>query len=183
MMISYKDMRISELVGDLEKHLQRQNLTYRIINDYWDGVERAVDEFLKKKQLPITCDYPDDEHITFRMSDGTTLVETKLYHRHIDGGYLSETLFSFEGLEKEGACYEMKLSEVIDRRKTGIPYRLDKIAYHAKTLGYASVDDMMNAYEKAQQIVDEIGWDYRVYNGIITYGEKEAFAMADKAGK
>lgn len=72
---------------------------------------------------------------------------------------------SFKSIVKSGPSYEMKISELIDRRKNGFSYDGDNVMQEITQVGYNSPQQMLDAYSSAENIVEKLRWiKYRYEN-------------------
>ena len=153
----FKDTKILALVKKMDKYLKEREIPELKDKEFWNTIKISVDMFLTENGYPFNAVINDINRImAIKMDNGCTLFEIKIRYDTSKKKAISDRTYAFKSLVKTGACFDMSVSEAVGRRVYGISYELEELSYDAEKLGYASVDEMITAYENAEKIVDKL---------------------------
>lgn len=153
----FKDTKISTLIKKMDKHLKERKIPELKDKEFWTAIQISVDQFFTENGYPFYAVINNMNRImAIKMDNEAILFEIKIRYDISKKRPISERTYTFKSLVKTGACFDMSVSEAVGRRVYGISYELEELSYDAEKLGYASVDEMITAYEDAKKIVDKL---------------------------
>ncbi|MCC2253584.1 hypothetical protein LKD70_03885 [Ruminococcus sp. CLA-AA-H200] len=174
-----KEIKISTMVKKMENYLKGQKLIELERNEFWDSLKNAANTFLAENGIPLHCTYGNGgSDLELRLENHEIVIDIDVRYSFTKKKPIADRKYTFKSLVKVGPCFDMSISETIGRRVYGISYKLEEIAYNADKLGYSSIEEMMEAYDKAKKLADAIHFDKISYE-FIPEKEKEKFAKLE----
>lgn len=171
----FKDTKILALVKKMDKYLKEREIPELKDKEFWNTIKISVDMFLTENGYPFYAVINDINRImAIKMDNEATVFEIRIRYDISKKRPISERTYSFKSLVKTGPCFDMPVSEAVDRRIYGISYELEELSYDAEKLGYSSIDEMIAAYEYAEKIIDKLKYKKLSYD-FIPENEREKF--------
>lgn len=159
------------------KEQQIENIPSR---DFHATVRKHINDYLIEHHYPILCDWRDGYELKSVemevVADTMMDIDRKAAYDARKCSLMVELCVrasrdnknrakSFKSIVKSGPSYEMKISELIDRRKNGFSYDGDNVMQEITQVGYNSPQQMLDAYSSAENIVEKLRWiKYRYEN-------------------
>lgn len=165
----YKDIKLSTLLKKVEEYIKSQQLNDIPSRDFDRELDRHFNDYLSQHNYPIRFDNGDRlisteiEALADEMSDLNASFDVReramLCELTIRWSWCKRLKTkSFKSIVKTGPYYNMKISELIERRKNGFSYYGDSVDREIHLAGYASAKEMIESYDMAKKTEEKLRW-------------------------